>query len=110
MPHYAHINEDNIVDRVIVADKAFINSGAVGDPARWVPTSYNTAAGVHTDPATGARSRAKTKAFRKNFAGPGYRYAPSLDAFIPPYPKHRDGEVELDTIDCVWKIKEGPNV
>jgi len=36
--YFAEVDESGTVLRVIVADQAFINSGAVGDPARWVPT------------------------------------------------------------------------
>jgi hypothetical protein len=41
MSHFAKINSSNIVTEVIVAEKDFINSGAVGDEFLWVQTSYN---------------------------------------------------------------------
>ena len=65
MSHFAEIDNDGIVQRVIVAEQAFINSGAVGDSFCWVQTSYN-----HN--------------FRKNFAGKGFTYDKTRDAFIPP--------------------------
>jgi hypothetical protein len=67
MSHFAKINNDSIVKQVIVADQDFINSGAVGDSFRWIQTSYNDN-------------------FRKNFAGVGYTYDSTRDAFIPPQP------------------------
>jgi hypothetical protein len=67
MSNFAYINNDGIVTKVIVADQSFINSGAVGDPFRWMQTSYN-------------------KNFRKNFAGVGFKYDRVRDAFIPPKP------------------------
>lgn len=67
MSNFAYINNDGIVTKVIVADQNFINSGAVGDPFRWIQTSYN-------------------KNFRKNFAGIGFKYDRIRDAFIPPQP------------------------
>lgn len=66
MAHYAKI-ENNIVTQVIVAEQEFIDSGAVGDPATWIQTSYNGS-------------------IRRRFAGIGYTYNIDLDAFIPPKP------------------------
>ena len=67
MTHFAEINSDSIVQRVIVAEQNFINSGAVGDSFNWVQTSYNGN-------------------FRKNYAGTGYSYDKAKDAFIAPKP------------------------
>jgi hypothetical protein len=36
MAHFAQIDENNRVVQVIVAEQDFINSGLVGDPARWI--------------------------------------------------------------------------
>lgn len=74
MTHYAKV-ENGIVTQVIVADADFINSGYVGNPASWLQTSYNTQGNVHLLGGT---------PFRKNYAGVGYTYDPTLDAFIPP--------------------------
>ncbi len=43
----------------------------------WIQTSYNTIAGQHTLGGT---------PFRKNYAGVGYTYDETRDAFIPPKP------------------------
>ncbi len=48
MSHFAKI-EGGIVTQVIVAEQDFINSGAVGNAADWVQTSYNTHAGQHPE-------------------------------------------------------------
>jgi hypothetical protein len=66
MSHFAKI-ENGIVTRVIVAEQDFINSGHVGDSFLWVQTSYNGS-------------------FRKNYAGVGFTYDKTRDAFIPPKP------------------------
>ena len=58
-----------IVQRVIVAEQNFINSGAVGDSFNWVQTSYNNN-------------------FRKQFAGIGFTYDKVKDKFIAPQPFH----------------------
>ena len=82
MSHFAEINNDNIVQRVIVADQDFIDSGAVGDANNWVQTSYNTRGGVHYAP--NSNTSDEGVAFRKNYAGVGYTYDESRDAFIGP--------------------------
>ena len=76
MSHWAELDENNVVLRVLVGD----NNDPAGDEGyqwlidnlggTWVKTSYN----------------AVTNGFRKNYAGIGYLYDPILDAFIPPQP------------------------
>jgi len=66
MSHFAEI-KDGIVQRVIVAEQDFINSGAVGDSFNWVQTSYNGN-------------------FRKQFAGIGFTYNKDADVFVQPQP------------------------
>jgi len=82
--HFAEINSDNIVQRVIVAEQDFIDSGAVGDASNWVQTSYNTRGGVHYAP--NSQTPDGGVALRKNYAGIGYTYDASKDAFIVPQP------------------------
>ena len=71
MSHFAEIDENNIVLRVLVGDNNAPNEGLdwflenLG--GRWIQTSYNAN-------------------FRKNFAGVGFTYDEQLDAFIPPKP------------------------
>ena len=77
MGHFAQIDDNDVVVQVIVAEQDFINTGAVGDPSRWIQTSYNTMGGVH---------RLGGTPLRKNYAGIGYTYNRQLDAFIPPRP------------------------
>ena len=97
MAHFAQIDSDKIVTRVIVAEQDFINSGAVGDPNSWVQTSYNTRGGVHYgndgQPDGG-------HALRKNYAGPGFTYDSERDAFIPPKPY---ASWTLDEATCWWQ-------
>jgi hypothetical protein len=80
MAHFAEINSEGIVQRVIVVDNndckdakgneseavgaAFCNTLLSGI---WKQTSYNAS-------------------IRKNYAGVGYFYDEELDAFIPPKP------------------------
>ena len=90
MSHFAEINGQGTVLRVIVAELDFIYSGAVGDPARWIQTSYNTSGGVHLLGGT---------PLRMNYAGVGYVYDRDRDAFIPPRPY--DSWI-LDETTCLW--------
>lgn len=66
--YFAEVDKNGVVLRVIVADQAFINSGAVGNPASWIQTSIDGT-------------------LRKNYAGKGYTYNNGLNAFIPPKPR-----------------------
>ena len=77
MSHFAQIDENNIVTNVIVAEQDFIDSGAVGDPSKWIQTSYNTQAGEHKLGGTPLRG---------NFAGVGYTYDKEHDVFYEPKP------------------------
>ncbi len=81
MAHWAEIDENNIVVRVLVvsdeqdhrAQDFLSNDLNLG--GTWKKTSYNTLAGVHQLGGT---------PFRKNYAGIGYSYDSTRDAFIPP--------------------------
>lgn len=71
MSHWAELDADNLVIRVLVGD----NNDAVGDEGyqwlldnlggKWVKTSYNGN-------------------IRKNYAGKGYTYDEARDAFVAP--------------------------
>lgn len=67
MSHFAEIDGNGLVQRVIVAEQDFIDSGVVGDTANWIQTSYN-----HN--------------IRKQFAGVGYTYDKVKDIFVAPQP------------------------
>tara|TARA_Y100000034_G_C6705625_1_gene311432 strand:- start:222 stop:602 length:381 start_codon:yes stop_codon:yes gene_type:complete len=95
MAHYAKI-EDGIVTQVIVAEQDFIDSGRL--PGQWLQTSYNTKNGVHYKP--NSQESDGGVALRMNFAGIGYTYDSTLDAFIPPKPY--DSWV-LDENICDWE-------
>jgi hypothetical protein len=76
MSHFAKV-ENNLVTQVIVAEPDFISTGALGDPAAWVQTSYNTQGGEHTQGGTPLRG---------NYAGVGYTYDAQNDVFYAPQP------------------------
>ena len=95
MAHFAKINEENIVQQVIVVNnsdcgglefpesesigQSFINS--IGLIGTWKQTSYNSN-------------------FRKNYAGIGYSFDESRDAFIEPKPFD---SWNLNEDKCIWE-------
>lgn len=87
MSHWAEVDENNIVLRVLVGD----NDDPNGDEGyqwlidnlggRWIKTSYNSN-------------------IRKNYAGIGFTYDEERDAFIPPKP-YSKWILNEDT--CQWE-------
>jgi len=71
MSHFAELDENKIVLRVLVGDNNLPNEGydwfVENLGGTWVQTSYNAT-------------------IRKNFAGIGYTYDEEMDAFIAPQP------------------------
>jgi hypothetical protein len=71
MSHFAEIDDNNLVIRVLVGDNNAPNEGydwfVENLGGRWIQTSFNAN-------------------FRKNFAGIGFTYDEQRDAFIPPKP------------------------
>ena len=87
MSHFAQI-ENGIVTQVIVAEQDVIDSGLFG--TGWVQTSYNTRGGQHPE----------NRPLRKNYAGIGYTYDATRDAFIPPKPF---ASWLLNETSCIWE-------
>ena len=86
MAHFAKLDENSIVTQVVVVHNDVATSesaGAIflnnmyGTSDTWKQTSYNTFGNQHTKGGT---------PFRKNFAGVGFTYDASNDAFIAPKP------------------------
>ena len=84
MAHFAELDENNIVTRVLVTNNAFPNEGydwlVDNLGGTWVQTSYNAT-------------------IRFNYAGVGFSYDLELDAFIAPQPYP---SWELDET-CQWQ-------
>ena len=94
MAHFAEIDSNNVVQRVIVVSNSEIldeNQNEVEQlginfcgslfGGNWVQTSYN-------------------QNFRKNFASAGFTYDQARDAFVPPKPF--DSWV-LNEETCLWE-------
>lgn len=97
MAHWAEIDENNIVKRVVVTDSndpnndegyqwLLDNLGGI-----WIKTSYNTRENKHILGGT---------PLRKNYAGIGYTYDQNRDAFIPPK-LYEDWVLNEET--CTWE-------
>jgi len=76
MSHFAKIS-NKIVEKVIVAEQNFIDT----QEGTWVQTSYNNN-------------------FRKNYAGVGYTYDETRDAFYAPQPYP---SWTLNETTCQWE-------
>lgn len=85
---FAEIAPDGTVLRVIVISQETLNTGYWGDPTNWVRTSNKGT-------------------IRKNYAGKGYVYDKTRDAFIPP---KQEGETIFDETKARWEIPEVINI
>jgi len=100
MAHFAKLDENNIVISVLVIADSDAPTEAEGETFcknlfkvtnTFKQTSYNTHQGVHLLGGT---------PFRKNYAGEGFTYDSTRDAFIPPKP-FNSWTLNEDT--CDWK-------
>ena len=97
MSHWAEIDENNTVLRVLVGD----NNDPAGDEGyqwlldnlggTWIKTSYNGN-------------------IRKNYAGIGMSYDSDRDAFIAPKPDCHPDLVTLDEETCRWNCSDATHV
>ena len=94
MSNWAEV-DNNIVLRVIACDNNEPDEGYQllidNFGGTWIKTSYNTLKGIHLLGGV---------PLRKNFAGIGYSYSQSLDAFIPTKP-YNSWLLNEDT--CQWE-------
>ena len=89
MAHFAKV-QNGIVTQVIVAEPEFFQTFVDTSPGEWIQTSYNTYGGVHKLGGT---------PLRKNYAGIGFTYDKTKDAFIPPKPYP---SWTLNEETCLW--------
>ena len=99
MAHFAKLGTGNIVEQIVVVSNDVAISEQTGidflnnlynSRDVWKQTSYNTKGGVHLNGGT---------PFRKNYAGLGYTYDQTRDAFIPP---KKYESWTLNETTCLW--------
>ena len=104
MSHYAKV-ENGIVTRVLVAEAEFFNTYIDDTPGEWIKTSYNMRGGVYYNPETNQPAEDQSvidgdeARQRKNYAGKGFTYDATKDAFIPPQPYP---SWTLNETTCLW--------
>jgi len=100
MAHFAKIGVGNIVERVEIVSNDIATTEQAGvqflqqlyqNQELWKQTSYNTRGGQHILGGT---------PFRKNFAGKGFKYDQTRDAFISPKPFN---SWTLNETTCLWQ-------
>jgi len=105
MAHFAKLNQNNIVITVHVVHNSELLVDGVENEQKgvdflnnlfstndnWKQTSYNTQGGVH---------KLGETPLRKNYAGTGYTYDETRDAFISPQP-YPSWTLNEDT--CLWE-------
>ncbi len=80
MAHFAELDSNNVVLRVIVVDNKD-TSDAAGDEKGYIGAAFCERLFGGTWKQTSYNGN-----FRKNYAGIGYTYDSVLDAFVPPKP------------------------
>ena len=118
MAHFAELDENNIVTRVVVVG----NENCLGDDGNeseavgiawcenffgggtWIQTSFNTWGGKHwttgEEPLGEPSTEDDGTPFRKNYAGKGHTYDSTRDAFYDPQP---EGSWTLNEDTCQWE-------
>ena len=92
MAHYAFLDENNIVTKVIVGvDETELIEGL--DPETWYSNFKNQT----------CKRTSYNNNYRKNFAGVGFTYDKQRDAFIAPEPEDAIG---FDEETCRWIVPE----
>ena len=103
MGHWAEIDENNIVLRVIVIKEAELDTGNWGDKSKWIKTSYNTFEGKHYVPKDhqdwSEESSDQSKALRFRYAGVGMKYDSTNDVF---YEQQPFSSWTLNTTTWMW--------
>jgi hypothetical protein len=81
MAHFAHLNETNQVIKVSVVNNDMITDDGVEQEQLGINflTQHNGGVGWY-------KQTSYNNNFRKNYAGIGYTYDSTRDAFIPPQP------------------------
>jgi hypothetical protein len=120
MAHFAELNSNNIVLRVLCVENSVMENeqgqrveqlgieflqSLYGENTIWAQTSYNTRAGIYYVAGTNEVSPDQSKAFRKNYAGIDWSYDLTKNAFINPkpiVPPEDEQYLTFDEFACLW--------
>jgi hypothetical protein len=120
MAHFAELDSNNIVLRVLVLSNFVMENGQgqrveqlgieflqglYGTNTIWKQTSYNTRAGIYYVAGTNEISPDQSLAFRKNYPGIEWLYDSTRNAFINPkpvVPPENEQYVYFDEFACLW--------
>ena len=105
MAHYAKVRQGRVVE-VIVASDSYMSKFIDDTPGQWIKTSYNMRGGSYYEPNHASKAsdqsviNADEGRKRKNYAGVGYHYDATKDAFYPPKPHN---SWSLNTTTYQWE-------
>ena len=95
MSHWAEIDSNHKVIRILVGNNDEPDEGYQwlldNCGGTWIKTSFNGN-------------------IRKNYAGIGYTYDSTRDAFIPIKPECHPAEISLDEQTCQWKCADAAHL
>ena len=94
MAHFAKLDQNNAVLEIIVVHNNELLQDGVESEAKGIQFLTDWSGGY-----TNWKQTSYNRRIRKNYAGIGYTYDPSRDAFIPPQPFQ---SFVLNEETCLW--------
>jgi hypothetical protein len=94
MAHFAKLDKSNVVLEVNVIDNIWLIENGVESEAKGIQFLVDWSSGYPLWKQTSYNGK-----IRKNYAGVGYTYDPTRDAFIPPQPFP---SWALNESTCLW--------
>lgn len=118
MAHFAELDENgNVIRTVVVNNEVITDAQGVeqeqlgidflnnlfGLNSTWRKTSYNTKGGKYYDPITDDLAADQSRAFRKNYGVPGFKYDQATDSFVETDAVKPYSDWTLDSVTGRWK-------
>ena len=94
MAHFAKLDENNIVLEVIVVHNNELMENGIESETKGIQFLIDWSGGY-----SNWKQTSYSRSFRKNYAGIGYSYMASIDAFVPPQPFP---SWVLNQTDAIW--------
>jgi len=93
MAHFAQLENNVVTQVIVVANQDILDENGQESEQKGIDFCFNLLGGIWKQTSYNAR-------IRKNYAGVGYKYDATLDAFIPPQPYN---SWLLDEDKAQWK-------